>query len=88
MPDGGVFVPGGTGLAGTSGSSAGLAGSTGAGGGFLGAAGAGGSAGGTSGQKISPGNGCRCDAGPGASGGWLVLLALAGLVRRRARRAR
>jgi len=80
--DGGViFVPnydaGLSGAAGTGGLGTGSAGSTSS----TGSAG-------SSGQKVSPSNGCRCDAGPGAPGaGWLTLLACAFLLARRRSRA-
>jgi MYXO-CTERM domain-containing protein len=92
-PDGGTYVPGGTGLAGATGSSTGLG--TGAGG-ASGAGLTGGAAGSTLpvtnpdaavGEKITPSNGCRCDAGPTSTSGagWLAALALAALVARRRR---
>jgi MYXO-CTERM domain-containing protein len=85
-PDGGTYVPPGTGTAGTTGSSTGFG--TGAGGAAGSTSGAAGSADGGTHETITAGNGCRCDAGPGASGGWLALLGLAALVGARRQRAR
>jgi MYXO-CTERM domain-containing protein len=84
-PDGGVAVPPVTGTGGGAGSSdfIGSAGSTGS------ATGTAGGAGGAAGSgEITASNGCRCDAGPATGGGWLALLALAGLLARRPRARR
>jgi hypothetical protein len=76
-PDGGTTSPPVTGAAGSTGSSTGLGtGSAGVSGGLTGAAGSPATPDAGSSEKITPGNGCRCDAAP-ASEGWLSLLALA-----------
>jgi hypothetical protein len=78
-----VYVPTASGTAGGTGSSyIGSAGSTGS---STGAAGSAGGPDGGANQKITPGNGCRCDAGPASGGGWLALLACAALLARRPR---
>jgi hypothetical protein len=82
-PDGGA--PPATGTAGASSGTGDFIGVGGGAGSTTGAPGSPGAPDGAVNEKITPGNGCRCDAGPGAGGGWLALLALAALVRRRAR---
>jgi hypothetical protein len=84
-PDGGVYVPPATGTGGsTTNPTAGAGGSTGAAG--TGATGATGAAGAP--PKITPGNGCRCDAGPSSGSAWLFILFGAAAVLTARRRTR
>jgi hypothetical protein len=87
-PDGGAYVPPGTGSAGSVGG-VGTGGSTGLGTGTAGATGTSTGAAGASPAtptKITPGNGCRCDASPARGGTWLLVflgIGAASLARRR-----